>query len=139
MAFRQINELVRAPLAIADQDLCAPAHGMKGRAAATAWWREVGRSDLGGNDALSFGGIGHALGNELRQRDIISMLQLAATAIRKMLARRGLMARPELKRTVCRQHVTWNCASHMLPICGNAIATCGDAENLLGLVHKYAA
>ena len=67
---------------------------------------------------------------------VIDMLKLAASAFRKVTAWRHLMVRPVDERSVVEQGVAGNPERNMPAACGDSVATCGDADDLLS--HRAA-
>ena len=90
----------------------------------------------GRDDPLPLGGMDHAVGDELAQRLLVGMLQLAAAAGREMSARRGDMMRPRRQRSVGRDTVAGDAARNMAARGGDAVAACGDALDDLEFAHR---
>ena len=87
-------------------------------------------------DALPLGGMDHAVGDELAQRLLVGMLQLAAAAGREMSARRGDMMRARRQRPVGRDMVAGYAARDMAARGGDAVAARGDTLDDLEFAHR---
>src|SRR5690606_13696437 len=101
--------------------------------------REVDRRYVLGNEAVSFGGIEHAVVNEAGERLLIEMLELAPPAAAEVAARRRGVVGSGLERAVSVEQVPRRGERRVAARRGDAIAFCGDADNLLIRTHRHAA
>ena len=83
---------------------------------------------LADRNILRSGGRSHPIDDELEQRGLVRMLQLAASTARKMAARRGRTVWAGLQSPVRQQRVAWSSARDMTPIFCDAIAFGSDAD-----------
>ena len=93
------------------------------------------RQQLAYRDAVLFRLKRHPLSDELPQRLIIGVLQLASAAIPEMRARRRYMVWAMLERTIGKQDVARHASCDVLTIGSDAIAARSDADDLRSLAH----
>jgi hypothetical protein len=74
--------------------------------------------------------------DEVAPRRIVKMLELAPAAFRKVAARRHLMMRPALDRTVGAEQIAGRGESDVPTILGDPLATAGNADDGRGFVHR---
>ncbi len=91
------------------------------------------------NQPLPARGIDHPVGDELGQRRIVRVLQLAPAAMREMAARRGLMMRAGGDPAALVHPVARHCACDMAAGGGDAVTLGGEADNGFGRGHEAAA
>ena len=92
-----------------------------------------------GFDPLSLRGIDRSVVDELRQRLLVEMLQLASAACPEMAAGRRDMMRARLDRPILRHAVARRGERNMTPARGDSITLCGNAQDLFTSVHKQVA
>lgn len=112
---------------------------MKGCAATRVCRREVRRNHRFGNDALPFSGVNYPFGDELRQRRLVCVLELAAAAGGEVTARRRDTVWPGKQLAICIDLVPRYCPRHMLTIGRYAVAFCSNADDFAGFAHSSAA
>ena len=91
------------------------------------------------DEALPFGGVEHAVADELAKRLLVEVLQLTTAALAEMAARRCGAVRARLQRAVREQQVPGRGERRVAARRGDAIALGGDANNLFGGGHNAAA
>ena len=81
----------------------------------------------------------HTITHELGEAGVVAMLKLASPATAEMTTGRSDMMRAMLQPAIRQQHIARRCARHMLPICGQPIATRRDARDQNRLGHRQLA
>lgn len=97
-------------------------------------WRDTPRVQ-----PLPLGGICHAIGNEMRQRRVVAMLQLATAAFAEVTAWRLGAVRPGLQSAIRQQPVTRSSAGHMPARRRDAIAFRGNTQDRFAAQSAHSA
>ena len=104
--------------------------------AARAGRRQVRWQHFSDRNVLRLGRMHHAVGNELTQRLLVGMLQLASAANGEMSARRDGMMRPRRQRAIGGKDIAWHAACNVSARRGDAIAARCDADYGFGFAHR---
>ena len=97
------------------------------------------RSDKFGLEPLPQRRVHHPVADELRQRRLVEVLQLAPAASPEVAARRLGTVRAGFERPVRPHDIARRRQRHMPPRCRDAIAFRGDADDFLALAHNAVA
>ena len=107
--------------------------------AAAARRRQVNWRHGCGREPLPFRGEHYTVADEVAQRVLVQMLQLAPAAAREVAARRLGVVRPRRNRAVGGDEVSRRGQRDMAARRGDAVAFGGDADDLFERTHNAAA